>query len=142
MEVRFENGLLNDGWLWNRFNGMLGNQEAELESGGGVPTDVVEDSEGYHFTLDLPGLKAESLEVKLEDDTLVLSAERSRPERPKDSTIRRAERFYGKIQRAFRLPEDTAHEGIKAGYKDGVLSVTVPKAPEAKPVKIAVTYNS
>jgi HSP20 family protein len=142
MEVRFENGLLNDGWLWNRFNGMLANHDAELESGGRVPTDIVEDSEGYHFAVELPGLKAESLEVKIEDDTLVLSAERSKPEMPKDSTIRRAERFYGRIQRAFRLPEDTAHDGIKAAYKDGVLNVTVPKAPEAKPVKIAVTYNS
>lgn len=142
MEVRFENGLLNDGWLWNRFNGLLANQTSEPESGGRVATDIVEDSDGYHFTVDLPGLRADSLEVRIEDDTLVLSAERSKPELPKDSTMRRAERFYGRIERAFRLPEDAARDGIKAAYKDGVLNVTVPKAPEAKPVKIAVTYNS
>src|SRR5271165_3039711 len=124
MELRLENGLLNDGWLWNRFNGLLANQTSETESGP-VPTDIVEDSDGYHFAVDLPGLKADSLEVRIEEDTLVLSAERSKPELPKDSTMRRAERFYGRIERAFRLPEDAARDGIKAAYKDGVLNVTV-----------------
>ena len=106
------------------------------------PVDVVEDHDGYRFSIDVPGLKSDSLEVKIEDGTLVINAERNEPAWAKDARVHRAERHYGRVHRAFRLPGDVGHETIKAVYKDGVLAVTIAKRPEAKAVKVDVAYNN
>jgi HSP20 family protein len=103
---------------------------------------VVEHSEGYHFYFDMPGIKAESVEVRVEDGELVVEAERKRPEWPKDAEVHISERGYGKLARAFSLPEDASHDGIKATYRDGVLEVAVAKKPEAKPTKIKVNVEN
>jgi len=144
MEVTFNHGLLDagwrDGWLFDAVNGFF--SEAPRREGRVSPAvEIVEDKDGYRFALDMPGLAADSLEVKIEDDSLMIKAERKAPEWPKDSQLHRSERAYGTMHRAFRLPEDARHDGIKAAYKDGVLEVTVPKTPEAKPVRIAVDYS-
>jgi len=106
------------------------------------PVDVVEDNDGYRFTIELPGLKADSLEVKVEDETLVINAERTERAWAKDARVHRAECHYGRIHRAFRLPGDVAHDAIKATYKDGVLEVAIAKRPEAKAVKVEVAYSN
>ena len=105
------------------------------------PVDVVESRDGYRFSIELPGLKADSLEVKVEDETLVINAERDEPVRGKDDQVHRAERHYGRIHRHFGLPSDVGHDAIKAAYKDGVLEVMIAKLPEAKAVKVEVAYN-
>ena len=105
------------------------------------PVDVVEDHDSYRFSIDLPGLESDSVEVKVEDGTLVVNASRNKPAWTKDARIHRAERYYGQIHRAFRLPGDVGHDAIKAAYKDGVLEVTIAKRPEAKAVKVEVAYN-
>jgi HSP20 family molecular chaperone IbpA len=63
----------------------------------------------------MPGLKRDSLEVKVEDGTLVINAERNEAVRAKDARVHRAERHYGRVHRAFRLPPDVGHDAIKAG---------------------------
>jgi len=133
MDMLFDNGVVHGGWLFDR--------ASELERSS-PPVDVVEDNDGYRFTIEVPGLKADSLEVKVEDETLVINAERSEPAWAKDARVLRAERHYGPIHRAFRLPDDAGHDAIKATCKDGVLEVTIAKRPEAKAVKIEVAYNS
>jgi HSP20 family protein len=80
--------------------------------------------------------------VQVEDDNLVIEAERKRPEWPKDSAIHVSERSYGTMRRAFTMPEDASAEGIKATYRDGVLEVTVAKKPQAKPTKIKVEVEN
>jgi HSP20 family protein len=144
MEVTFNNGLLDrswrDGWLFDAVDGFF-NEVGEGESRVLPTVEIVEDKDGYRFTLDMPGLSADSLDVKIEDNNLTIAGERKAPEWPKDSHVHRGERRYGTMHRAFRLPEDARHDGIKALYKDGVLEVTVPKTPEAKPVRIAVDYS-
>ena len=104
------------------------------------PVDVAEDHNGYRFSIELPGLKSDSLEVKVDGGSLVINAERAEPAWGKDVRVHRAERHYGRIRRAFRLPNDVGHEAIKAAYKDGVLEVTIAKVPEAKAVKVEVAY--
>ena len=141
MELRVTNGytpgtLLGRPWtrLWEEFgNG--------LDSTFAPRADVVEHGEGYHFYFEMPGLKSDSVDVKIEDGALVVDAERNRPEWPKEASIHVAERTYGKLHRAFTLPEDAVHDNIRAAYKDGVLEVIVPKRAEAKPVKIKVELN-
>ena len=137
MEVRFENNLPGTGWWFDAANGLL------KEFQGAVrhmtpPADVVEDKEAYHFYFDMPGLKSESLDARVEDGRLTIAAERKRPEWTKETEVHLAERGYGTIRRTFELPKDAKHENIQAGYKDGVLEVTVEKKPEAKSAKIQI----
>ena len=141
MDLLIENGFANGGWLLDRVNGLLNRPVSELE-GISPPVDVVEDHDSYRFSIDLPGLKSDSLEVKVEDQTLVVNGERNEPAWAKDARVHRAERHYGRIHRAFRLPADVGHDTIKAAYKDGVLEVTMAKRPEAKAARVEVAYNN
>jgi HSP20 family protein len=133
--------LADGGWLFERVNGLFNGLASEFEPIS-PPVDVVEDHNGYRFSIELPGLQSDSLEVKVEDETLVINAERIEPVRAKEVRVHRAERHYGRIHRAFRLPSDVGHDAIKAAYKDGVLEVTIAKRPEAKAVKVEVAYSN
>ena len=104
--------------------------------------DVVEDADSYHFYFEMAGIASESVDVRVEDGSLIVQAERKRPEWSKDAEVHLSERTYGTMRRAFTMPEDASHEGIKAAYKDGVLEVTVPKRPESKPFKIKVEFEN
>src|SRR5256885_17105597 len=133
MELLIDNRLGNSRWLLDSVNGLLNGLASELEPISPL-VDVVEDRDGYRFSVELPGLKADSLEVKVEDETLVINAERNERAWPKDARVHRAECQHGRIHRAFRLPGDVGQDAIKAAYKDGVLEVTIAKRPEAKAV--------
>src|SRR6266851_4257973 len=115
MDVSVNNG----GWLFHRADGRFLNGIAGEFERNSPPIDVVEDNDGYRFTIELPGLKADSLEVKIEDETLVINAERSKRVLAEGAQVHRAERNYGHIHRAFTLPSDVGRDAIKAAYKDG-----------------------
>lgn len=132
MELWLENGT----GLWR--NGLSGFFKETEERPVMPPTDVVEDRDGYHFYFEMPGVKSDSIDVRVDAGTLVVEAERKQPEWPKDAEIYRAERRYGRVRRGFRLPEDASPDAITAAYRGGVLEVTVAKRPEAKPVKVKV----
>ena len=140
MDVVIDRGSVNSKWLFERVNGLFNGLASEAE-GISPPVDVVEDQDSYRFTTDLPGLKRDSLEVKVEDGTLVINAERNEAVRAKDARVHRAERTYGHMHRAFRLPADVGHDAVKAAYKDGVLEVTIAKRPEAQAARVEVAYN-
>jgi HSP20 family protein len=138
MEVRSENGWTGKGWVFDpRTLGWF--RESDATARHMVPAvDVIEDKDGYHFYFEMAGLTNESIDARFEDGHLVVEAERTRPEWPKETRVRVAERSYGKIQRAFELPNDVNHDQIEASYKDGVLEVTVEKKPESKSAKILI----
>ena len=141
MDVVIDRGSVNSKWLFERVNGLFNGLASEYARIS-PPVDVVEDHDGYRFSFDLPGLKSDSLQVNVEDGTLVIDAERNEPAWAKDARVHRAERHYGRIHRAFRLPADVGHDAIKAAYKDGVLEVTMAKRPEAKAARVEVAYNN
>jgi HSP20 family protein len=137
MEVRYENGWAGRNWLFEQMNGML--KDFHETPRRLLPAaDVVEDQDAYRFYFEMPGLKGESLDVRVENDALVVTAERKRSEIAETAKVHVAERSYGTIRRAFELPEDADRDKIHANYKDGVLEVTVEKLPERKPLKIQV----
>jgi HSP20 family protein len=138
MELRFENGWTGSGWMFDpQTLGLL--RESNATSRYIVPpVDVVEEKDVYRFYFELPGLKNESIDARVEGGWLMVAAERTRPEWPEETRVRVAERGYGKIYRAFELPDDASHEKIEAGYKDGVLVVTVEKKAESKSAKIQI----
>jgi HSP20 family protein len=132
------------GLAWPTF-GRLANLQDELErlfessSRTWAPAlDVREDKESYTIRVELPGMKREEIEVSIQDDALLISGERKAEEVKEGSEVHRQERFYGKFSRVLTLPTAVDGTKVKAAYKDGVLTVTLPKAEEAKPKQIAV----
>jgi HSP20 family protein len=127
--------------------GRLANLQDELDRLFGTQAvwtpalDVQEDKNNYVFRAELPGLKREDIEVSLQDGTLVISGERKVEKVEEGAEVHRQERYYGKFQRALTLPEPVAADKVKADYKDGILTVTLPKTEAAKPKKIDVSVN-
>lgn len=101
--------------------------------------DVQEDKDNFRVRVELPGLKREDITVSIEDGTLVISGERKTETADEGTEVHRQERYYGKFSRALTLPSAVAADQVKAVYKDGILTVTLPKAEEAKPKTITVS---
>ena len=83
-------------------------------------------------------MKKEDIEISLHDGTLSVSGERKSDERFEGAEVCRAERFVGRFQRSIVLPAPVAPDKVQAQYKDGILTVTLPKTEEAKPRQITV----
>jgi HSP20 family protein len=101
--------------------------------------DVHEDKDGYTIRAELPGMKREEIEVSIHDGALVISGERQAEKVEEGTEVHRQERYFGKFSRALTLPTAVNGEKVKASYKDGVLTVVLPKAEEAKPKQITVS---
>ena len=108
---------------------------ATLDSNIQRPTaDIVENGKEYTIKADLPEVKKEDIDVKVENGVLTLSGERRVEKSTDDEKQHRRETFYGRFSRSFALPEDVDTTKISAESKDGVLKVHLPKA-EAKRAK-------
>lgn len=100
--------------------------------------NVVEADKGYEVSLDLPGMKADDFNIEFKDGQFWVTGERKADEEVSGKTYHRVERRYGQFRRMVSLPVDVLADKIEASYKDGVLSISVPKAPTALPRKISV----
>jgi len=88
---------------------------------------------------DLPGVSKEAVSVNIENRTLTIKGERKREEVTEEGgRVQRTERVFGTFVRAFSLPETADTTKVSASYKDGVLSLTIPRAEESKPRAIEV----
>ncbi|MEP7364493.1 MAG: Hsp20/alpha crystallin family protein [Acidobacteriota bacterium] len=105
--------------------------------------DVIESENDLSFTVDLPGMKQEDIDVHLENGTLTIKGQRKFEHEEQKKGYHRIERSYGSFSRAFALPDTVDTEHINASYKDGVLTVKAAKREAAKPrsVKVAVNNN-
>jgi HSP20 family protein len=103
--------------------------------------DLYEDKDNFIVKAELPGLKREDIEVSLHDGALSISGERKSEEKVENTDVRRTERFVGRFQRTITLPSSVKGDQVNAQYKDGVLTVMLPKAEEAKPRQIQVSAN-
>ena len=114
---------------------------SQLLSGWTPALDVYEDKDNFVVKAELPGMKKEDIEVSLHDGSLSISGERKAETKHEDAEVYRAERFFGRFQRTVTLPTAVAADKVKAAYKDGVLTITLPKTEEAKPKQIDVSVN-
>lgn len=94
--------------------------------------DIQETDKEYVIDLSLPGIRKEDVKVEVKDDVLTISGEKRREKEEKGRNWLRRESSYGSFLRSFTLPEGLHSEDIKANYKDGVLSLSMPKPPQAK----------
>jgi HSP20 family protein len=106
--------------------------------GWAPPIDLHETDDAYVLTAEVPGLAREDLQIHVHDGRLTLTG--TRHERPVPcEQYHRVERGHGTFNRSFQLPLPIAVDRIAADLKDGVLTVTVPKSPEAPPRRIRVS---
>jgi HSP20 family protein len=111
---------------------------SQLFSGWTPPIDVYEDKDNLYLKMELPGMKKEDIELSLHDGSLSISGERKTENKYEGADMHRSERFFGRFQRTVSLPTPVATDKVKAQYKEGILSVTLPKTEEAKPKQIEV----
>src|SRR5918992_1450719 len=100
--------------------------------------DVFEDSESVKIVAELPGVKPEDVKLSLENNVLTIRGEKKQEAEEKNERVHRYERSYGSFERAFMLPSTVDGEKVSADYRDGILTVVVPKAERARPREIPV----
>ena len=100
--------------------------------------DVRENDQHYSITVELPGARKEDVHVELDQGVLTIRGEKTSEREEKKEHCRYSERSYGSFSRSCRLPSDADADRLEASFKDGVLSVTIPRTEEAKPRTIAV----
>jgi len=112
------------------------------ESMGWTPScDIYEDDESVTVRFELAGVDPKNVDIRFENGVLTVRGERKLEKEEKRENYHRIERSYGTFARSFTLPGTVDAEKIRAESKDGVLSVTLPKKPEAKPRSIQVKVS-
>ncbi len=103
--------------------------------------DIKEDKEEYVVTAELPGMKKDDVQITFSNGTLKIEGERQKEKEEKNVNYHRVERVYGKFCRSFQLPSSIQQNKISAEFKDGILTVHLPKSEEAKPKVIEVKVS-
>jgi HSP20 family protein len=109
-----------------------------LQSAFAPSFEIKETKESYVFKADVPGIKESDIEVTLTGNRLNVSGKREEERREQTDRYYTYERSYGNFSRAFTLPDGIDAGSVQADLKDGVLTISVKKTPEAQPKKIAV----
>jgi HSP20 family protein len=147
--VPFRSGLSDVAVLQNRLNsifndfarpaGELSPASETLATGNFVPAvDVYEDAQKLVLKLEVPGIRREDLDIRVEGRVLSIKGERKLEAEEKEENFHRIERRYGSFVRSFTLPATVDTDNIAATTQDGVLSLSLAKKPEAKPKQIEV----
>jgi len=112
--------------------------EADFLGAWSPAVDVYDKGNEVVIHAEIPGMKKEDIDVRVENNVLTIRGKKERREEVKEEGYFRTERAYGTFSRSFSLPTTVDVTKIGAEYKDGVLTLTVPKAEEAKPRQIDV----
>lgn len=113
-----------------------------VEDGQWLPSmDVVEEDKQYLVQLEIPGATKSDVKITYVDGRLMVEGERKREKEEKNTQYHRIERSYGKFRRAFELPKDIKNDSIEANFKNGVLTITLPKLETVQPKQIEVKVS-
>ena len=129
---------------WDRFlSDFFGDMDipAQLPSSWSPSVDIQETNDKYLVTADLPGLSRKDINISIKEDILTISGERKYETKDEKKNYYRMERGFGRFNRSFRLPDEVLADKITAKFKDGVLSVEIPKAEEVKPKEIEIKVS-
>lgn len=139
--VRPERGFLADlfGDDLDSFLGLTDSDRAFVPR-----VDIKENKTNYKIIAELPGMEKDDVKVEVKDRILTIEGEKKEEKEKeekeeKEDNYYRVERSYGSFHRSFSLPEDTKEDKIKAGYKNGVLTLTIPRSKEQKAKEIDIT---
>lgn len=110
--------------------------------GGWCPAlDLYEDQDNLTLRAEVPGMRKEDIEISLQEGVLTVSGERKLEKEYENAETHRSERFAGRFQRSLTLPAPIDADKVKASYKDGILTVVLPKTEAAKPKQITVHHE-
>ncbi|MBL7996459.1 Hsp20/alpha crystallin family protein [bacterium] len=102
--------------------------------------DITEGKDKYTVHIELPGVTKDGVKITLQENVLTVQGEKKQEAETKDENFHRVERSYGSFSRSFRLPSLVKSDKIDANYKDGVLTIVLPKAEEAKAKQIDIKF--
>ncbi|MPY88504.1 MAG: Hsp20 family protein [Luteitalea sp.] len=127
------------------FDGISGRRldDDVMSRGDWLPSVDIFENENQDVVLkaELPGVAKEDIALSIENHTLTLKGERKRAHEVKNGQYHRIERAYGGFSRSFSLPSTVDSEHVQADFKDGVLTIVLPRKEEAKPRQIAVKVS-
>ncbi|MCA9731989.1 MAG: Hsp20/alpha crystallin family protein [Deferribacteres bacterium] len=103
--------------------------------------DIAESKDNFSVAIELPGINKEDLSINVKDSVLTIKGEKKAEDQKEGVNYLRMERSYGEFERQFKLSKNIVMDQISAEYKNGVLSIVLPKAEEAKPKEIAVKIS-
>ena len=118
--------------FWSNFG-----RQSQLFSGWSPALDLYQNNDNVIARVELPGMRKEDIEISLQEGMLTISGER-KSETAEDNKAERTERYVGKFRRSISLPTPVDTHRVTANYRDGILTITLPKAEEAKPKQIQV----
>ena len=104
--------------------------------------DIVERDKAYEVTAELPGMDENNIEVKVASGMLTIKGEKKEEKEEKRKDYYHSERRYGSFERRFQIPEGVDTSKIEASFKKGVLTVTLPKSPEAQAAEKKITVKA
>lgn len=120
------------------FSRAFGDQQEVSPRAWVPPVDIYETGDSVVLKAELPGINPDDVEIRVESGTLYLKGERKFEKEAKDENLRRVERSYGTFTRSFSLPNTVDSEKVNAEYKNGILTLSMPKREEAKPRSIKI----
>src|SRR5258705_6446594 len=123
------------------FNELFGRSHETNLTFWAPAVDIYENEHELVVKADLPDVKPEDLDIRVENNILTIRGERKFEKKVDEKNYLRVERSYGSFTRSFSLANTVNSEAIKADYKDGVLTLTIPKREEAKPKQIKVNVG-
>jgi HSP20 family protein len=113
----------------------------EVGWGRAPAVDVVEKEKAYEITAELPGMDESNIDVKFSDGTLTIKGEKRDKKEDKQKDYYLSERHYGSFQRSFGVPDGVDADKIEADFKNGVLTVTLPKTEQAQKSEKKIAIN-
>jgi HSP20 family protein len=117
-------------------------QEEDWSVGAWAPVvDIFEQGNDLVLKAELPGVDPRNVDIRIENNVLMLSGERKADSEVKRESYHRVERSYGTFTRSFTLPSTVDTANVKADYKDGVLKIVLPKREEAKPKQVQINVT-
>ncbi len=116
----------------------FGDADATLAGAFSPALDVEEDDDKFTLHIELPGVTPDDVDVSIEESVLTIAGQRDFYQDKNANGFRRVERRFGRFHRAIRLPDRVDSDKVDATYKDGLLTITVPKAESAKPRRVKI----
>ena len=144
--VRWEPFMGRNVWsglahMQNRMNRLFDDLDMEEESSvvnWSPRVEITELEDRFEVSAELPGMSRDDIKIELKDKILSISGEKSTEHEKKDRKLHVSERVYGSFSRSFHIPSHVKGDKIKAEFKNGVLTISLPKVEEAKPKQIEI----
>ncbi len=129
--------------IFSDYNRPQSTDSEALSAGAFVPAvDIYEDAQKLQLTFEVPGIKPEDVDVRVENNTLTVKGERTFSSEQKEENFRRVERRFGSFVRSFTLPQTVDTEQVAAHSEHGVLVIELPKKAAAQPKQIKVNTSA